>query len=1348
MADIGVNLSIGGIDGLREVATTLAATSKNMKDLLSNINGLSNALDDLNKKAGKSNDKFKPENLKMAANEVQKLENQIALLKFKTKDATISTDDLKDALFKLGETKAELNKITNSYKLQQQEIKKTNAEVEKNAKAFQKVTTVFRGQIPVIAQLEARMSLLKQQMLASTDPTKVKALGVEIRKLADEKAKLTGGVTDLGKQSKLTMGIMGQFRGMVTNFIGVYAAWSGLKSIVNTMREYEKAMTMVKAVTNATTEEMEALYSITQNLVIKGSIFDPKTIAETQLELSKLGFTASEIAVMIEPINNLAIATGEDLTKGAEIATSAMRSFGLQAGDITRVVDVMGTALNISALDLSSWNEAMKYAAPVANQLGWSIEDVATMTSLLSNQQIKGSMAGTAMRQIFLKLADSNSNLQEAMGGNIKTFDDFTDGLQRMKDEGISLNQILEATDVRTSTAFSIMTDGIKVMKDMRDSFDEVSGSIKDMAETNLETLDSKIKQVNASWVNLITTMDSGNGGFMGLLKGSLENISKELDYRALKVKYPILDGFIEDFRFKKGIIKDIYQEILEDTSRYSQQAEQQVNGIYEKHREAYQNNLNVLRSNLNEGLITEEGYQIARQKATEEHNNKIIQSNRKSALDFINNIINLEKTISAVEKDGKKSSYPYIVAKETIASANSELYKFKAQIESAYSTNSLEHLNKEFTIIFNNIKDLKTWQEEGQLSLQGEAELRYQEMLLDALNTNIDRKKKNSSESGSIDDKFNEEALKKLKESAALEYQIKVNNIEANKKLTDLDRKTQLMRLKSAYDIQLNNLEKQEKDKIHLTETYDKLNLSIQSKTNTDIHNLNKTERLKNLKEMQSLEHKTNINYIKENKELDETAKEEAIAREKSLYKIKGYEIKKGESENAEIVEFYNKLIASEEKRLIAEIAVINDKANEEKIKKAYKLGEKLIKQEKRINDQEIALETIKLDTLKKQLNELGNEKGKKTEKRSLMEQIFGLEYEIEIKKAQREIDKLNQEIQNIYKSIELGTSQGKTEEQTLETLGIDKEFFESLKNEAVIAGKRIGLIVKENLPKEKVTLASVLGFEEEDFALIMQGVNEITSRISEMSNSVVASYKAMTEASQRRVEQLESELQTELQLAEQGFASNVTLKRKQLEEEKAIRDKNLEDQKKAQKAQLALQSTLDAANLVSTVIKLAYTQVATKGLAGIIATAVGAAGLFALVANIRAKSKEITSYEKGGVEYLQGKSHRQGGISLGEGREAQGGEMLAVFNKKATSKYGGEIENFVNAINKDKLKIGNNAITDSKRNIIVNMDNSKLNDIHGVLKQVRDNNVTYYGDYKVVKQGNRIRRVKINGI
>jgi hypothetical protein len=134
--------------------------------------------------------------------------------------------------------------------------------------------------------------------------------------------------------------------------------------------------------------------------------------------------------------------------------------------------------------------------------------------------------------------------------------------------------------------------------------------------------------------------------------------------------------------------------------------------------------------------------------------------------------------------------------------------------------------------------------------------------------------------------------------------------------------------------------------------------------------------------------------------------------------------------------------------------------------------------------------------------------------------------------------------------------------------------------------------------------------------------------------------------------------------------------------------------------------------------------------------------------LANIRAKSKEITSYEKGGVEYLQGKSHRQGGISLGEGREAQGGEMLAVFNRKATSKYGGEIENFVNAINKDKLKIGNNAITDSKRNIIVNMDNSKLNDIHGVLKQVRDNNVTYYGDYKVVKQGNRIRRVKINGI
>ncbi|MDV7397410.1 hypothetical protein RZS08_38770, partial [Arthrospira platensis SPKY1] len=102
----------------------------------------------------------------------------------------------------------------------------------------------------------------------------------------------------------------------------------------------------------------------------------------------------------------------------------------------------------------------------------------------------------------------------------------------------------------------------------------------------------------------------------------------------------------------------------------------------------------------------------------------------------------------------------------------------------------------------------------------------------------------------------------------------------------------------------------------------------------------------------------------------------------------------------------------------------------------------------------------------------------------------------------------------------------------------GLTDEGIKQLEDQIKLAQENLKTIIPE-IPKErKKTLASILGLEEDDFSLIMQGVNEVTSRISDMSNSVVASYQAMTEASQRRVEQLESELQTELQLAEQGFA------------------------------------------------------------------------------------------------------------------------------------------------------------------------------------------------------------------
>ena len=177
------------------------------------------------------------------------------------------------------------------------------------------------------------------------------------------------------------------------------------------------------------------------------------------------------------------------------------------------------------------------------------------------------------------------------------------------------------------------------------------------------------------------------------------------------------------------------------------------------------------------------------------------------------------------------------------------------------------------------------------------------------------------------------------------------------------------------------------------------------------------------------------------------------------------------------------------------------------------------------------------------------------------------------------------------------------------------------------------------------------------------------------------------------------------------------------------------------------------DAANLTSAIIQIIASE-AKKGVIGIAVAAVGISGLLALVSGWKAKSAEIAAsgnqFEKGGYKILGGKRHSQGGVSLGEMGEAEQGEMVSVFNRRATQKYGKNLAAFTDAVNKGSIdrdlvvnntRVGNN-------NFTAKLDDRKLSDIHSVLEQVRDKEtVVYNNGYKIIINGNRVRRVRTNG-
>ncbi|PKR55064.1 phage tail tape measure protein [Thalassospira marina] len=131
--------------------------------------------------------------------------------------------------------------------------------------------------------------------------------------------------------------------------------------------------------------------------------------------LAMSGFKANEIMAAMPGMLNLAKAGATDLATTADIASNVLSGFGLKAGDMERLGDVLTATFTRSNVDLSMLGETMKYTAPIAKEFGASVEDVAAMTGLLGNVGIQGSQAGTAMRSLFTRMASPPTEAQKAL---------------------------------------------------------------------------------------------------------------------------------------------------------------------------------------------------------------------------------------------------------------------------------------------------------------------------------------------------------------------------------------------------------------------------------------------------------------------------------------------------------------------------------------------------------------------------------------------------------------------------------------------------------------------------------------------------------------------------------------------------------------------------------------------------------------------------------------------------------------------------------------------------------------------------------------------------------------------
>lgn len=114
-------------------------------------------------------------------------------------------------------------------------------------------------------------------------------------------------------------------------------------------------------------------------------------------------------------IQILAALGNDELAKSMLFVGAGIAEYGLKLDDVTRVVALYNFTAAKSFAEMEDVGNAFKLVGPLAHSYGISIEETAAAVALLSNENIKGTMAGRAFRQMLLQLSKPTKQHTDAM---------------------------------------------------------------------------------------------------------------------------------------------------------------------------------------------------------------------------------------------------------------------------------------------------------------------------------------------------------------------------------------------------------------------------------------------------------------------------------------------------------------------------------------------------------------------------------------------------------------------------------------------------------------------------------------------------------------------------------------------------------------------------------------------------------------------------------------------------------------------------------------------------------------------------------------------------------------------
>ncbi|MGP9458717.1 phage tail tape measure protein [Pasteurella multocida] len=302
--------------------------------------------------------------------------------------------------------------------------------------------------------------------------------------------------------------------------------------------EFEKSFSKVQALTRLDkVKDAETIKALRDQAINLGATtaFSSSEVADAQGYLAMAGFTPEQIQASLKSVLNTALASGVDLARVSDVASDISSGFKIPASEMGRVADVLTLTFTTSNTSLETLYETMKEGGPIMTSLGQSFESSAAMAGLLGNVGIKGSSAGTALKNIGLNMINNKQlkklgvQVQDAKG-NMRQIPEILADIKKKTDKmgTAQRSNVIKNIfgKIPVAAAMELISQADGALQNYENSIKNASGTVDKVSQTMADNLSGDIKSLLSAKEALgISIFDQNNT----LLRGFTASLTEML---------------------------------------------------------------------------------------------------------------------------------------------------------------------------------------------------------------------------------------------------------------------------------------------------------------------------------------------------------------------------------------------------------------------------------------------------------------------------------------------------------------------------------------------------------------------------------------------------------------------------------------------------------------------------------------------------------------------------------------------------------------------------------------------------------------------------------------------------